>query len=358
MTWRLITALEQLHFPAELRVTMLFHILLAYSLFAIGLAAPFANYTRCENSYSASDIQAIEAQYIQDLQAAEAAGEIHRDDALAPTLTVPSLLCRTVKVVWHIIYESTTVQKGYMSDQTVRDSIKAMNTHFSGSGFKFVLDKITRTQNAEWFNKVDSRSSLQDDMKKKLHVGDATTLNVYTVNFPRPSALGYAYLPQYYAANPWNDGVVIKHSSVPGGAATNFNQGKTLTHEVGHWLGLLHVFNEQGQCVEQDMVSDTPVQSTETLGCPASKDSCPNLPGADSIHNFMDYSWDSCMTSFTPGQITRMKEQSDLYRRIPSRLCISIPTFTWLPPTFTVLPPVPTPDIPGGPIPGPDPAPF
>lgn len=99
MTWRLITALEQLHFPAELRVTMLFHILLAYSLFAIGLAAPFANYTRCENSYSASDIQAIEAQYIQDLQAAEAAGEIHRDDALAPTLTVPSLLCRTVKVV-------------------------------------------------------------------------------------------------------------------------------------------------------------------------------------------------------------------------------------------------------------------
>lgn len=57
------------------------------------------------------------------------------------------------------------------------------------------------------------------------------------------------------------------------------------------------------------MVDDTPPQSTMTRGCPAdnTKDSCPNLPGFDSIHDFMDYSSDPCLTEFTPGQGDRAR---------------------------------------------------
>ncbi|CCA72709.1 related to metalloprotease [Serendipita indica DSM 11827] len=303
---------------------MLFEALIVYASLTMAFAAPFYNYTRCANHYNSTQLQAMEARYTQDLSAAEASGSFQR---LAPPSTASArsslgaIRCRTVHVVWHIIYESETVEGGYMSDKAVQDSIDALNEHYGETDFWFVLDRTTRTKNKTWFNKVNVRSPLQDDMKKQLHVGDARTLNVYTVNFPTAGFLGYAPYPQFYAQAPWDDGVVIKHSSVPGGAAVSFNQGKTLTHEVGHWLGLLHVFNEDGKCVDWDFVSDTPVQSTWTEGCPTSKDSCDGLPGEDSIHNFMDYSTDACLTEFTPGQIARMYTQSNLYRKFSWELC-------------------------------------
>ncbi|KAE8227995.1 hypothetical protein CF326_g7091, partial [Tilletia indica] len=84
--------------------------------------------------------------------------------------------------------------------------------------------------------------------------------------------------------------------------------------EVGHWLGLYHVF--QGGCSGSgDSVSDTPPQSTATSGCPSSQDSCSG-GGLDSIHNYMDYSNDSCMDQFTSGQNTRMQSLTQSYRGI------------------------------------------
>ncbi|CCA72711.1 related to metalloprotease [Serendipita indica DSM 11827] len=300
---------------------MLLQAFIVCASLALAFAAPFHNYTRCANQYNSTQLQALEAQYTQDLAAAEASGSLQRITTPSTLSGGSSLVCRPIQVAWHIIYESETVQGGYMSDKAVQDSIDALNGHYRGTEFRFLLDRTTRTKNKTWFNDVDGDSPLQDDMKKQLHVGDARTLNVYTVNFPTAKSLGYAPYPQFYAQAPWNDGVVIKHSSVPGGAAVGFNQGKTLTHEVGHWLGLLHVFNEDGKCVDWDFVSDTPVQSTWTEGCPTSKDSCDGLPGEDSIHNFMDYSMDVCLTEFTPGQIARMHAQSDLYRKISRGFC-------------------------------------
>lgn len=86
--------------------------------------------------------------------------------------------------------------------------------------------------------------------------------------------------------------------------------GLTAVHEVGHWLGLFHVFQGGRACGSGpgDFVDDTPAQWNATSGCPRTRrpDSCPE-PGLDSIFNYMDYSYDECMEEFTPGQITRGK---------------------------------------------------
>ncbi|MGH3073219.1 MAG: M43 family zinc metalloprotease, partial [Gaiellaceae bacterium] len=82
--------------------------------------------------------------------------------------------------------------------------------------------------------------------------------------------------------------------------------GETATHEAGHWLNLAHTF--EGGCNHWgDHVDDTPPMLVPTSGCPAGKDTCPE-PGLDPIHNYMDYSFDSCYTEFTDGQAERMQD--------------------------------------------------
>jgi hypothetical protein len=134
-------------------------------------------------------------------------------------------------------------------------------------------------------------------------------LNIWSTN---TSYLGYATFPSWYAQDPELDGVVMQYGSMPGGSITNFNLGKTASHETGHWLGLYHTF--QGGCSStNDQVADTPAQRTSTEGCPEGKNTCP-AAGVDPIHNYMDYSYDSCYNQFTPGQTARMKSQWAAYR--------------------------------------------
>jgi len=150
-------------------------------------------------------------------------------------------------------------------------------------------------------------------MKAALYEGDATTLNVYTANIGG-GLLGWAYFPKgYNNGRDFIDGVVILDESMPGGVNPGdprkpwkYGEGDTLTHEVGHWLMLEHTF-AHGCGASGDYVTDTPKEAGPQFDCPVGADTC-RAPGLDPIRNFMDYTQDSCMNEFTPGQVERMND--------------------------------------------------
>ena len=221
----------------------------------------------------------------------------------------------TVEVYFHVVTDGAL---GNLTDKQIRDQITVLNKTFGGreggadSGFTFVLAGVTHTDNAKWFA---VKTGAEHDMKKTLKQGDDSDLNVYSTT--AAAYLGWAFYPSITDTNQsYLDGIVLDWETLPGVSeryAGRYDLGETLTHEAGHWLNLAHTFD--GGCKEPgDYVDDTPAMSVPTSGCPEGKDSCPDLPGFDPIHNYMDYSYDSCYTEFTPGQAQRMADAWLFYR--------------------------------------------
>ena len=104
------------------------------------------------------------------------------------------------------------------------------------------------------------------------------------------------------------EGVVVDYRYFGLGepALAPFDGGRTLTHEVGHWLGLKHLWGDQIDCDEDDGITDTPLQFDRYRSCP----SHPQLScgSQDMFMNFMDLTDDACMNIFTRGQKERMRE--------------------------------------------------
>jgi hypothetical protein len=216
----------------------------------------------------------------------------------------------TIPVYFHVINQGTGISNGDLTSTMVTDSMNVLNAAYAGTPFKFSLVETTRTTNSTWYNTCD-QSSTESAMKSALRRGTADDLNVYSCK-PGGGLLGWATFPSSYASQPKNDGVVILYSSVPGGTAAPYNEGDTLTHEVGHWLGLYHTF--QGGCARSgDYVSDTPSEQSAAYGCPAGRDTCRDT-GVDPIENFMDYTDDFCMDRFSAGQSARMDSFWTQYR--------------------------------------------
>lgn len=114
--------------------------------------------------------------------------------------------------------------------------------------------------------------------------------------------LGYAQFP----GGPANtDGIACdyRYFGTIGTATAPFDLGRTMTHEVGHYLNLRHIWGD-GNCNQDDFVADTPSSDAANYGCALGHVSCSSV---DMVQNYMDYSDDACMNLYTQGQKTRMQ---------------------------------------------------
>jgi hypothetical protein len=233
-----------------------------------------------------------------------------------------------IPVVVHIVYNSPDQN---ISDAQVLSQINVLNKDYSrqnadtnntpvvfrrvaaNCGFQFALARvdslgyatsgiIRRHTNIMAF-------SISDEIKFSNQGGDDgwdpnNYLNIWVGNLTG-GILGYSSLLGGAADR---DGVVVLYTAfgTQGTAKAPFNGGRTATHEIGHWLNLIHTWGDAA-CGD-DHVNDTPPQETADRGCPdGTTISCNNGPNGDMYMNFMDFTNDDCMNLFTQGQRDRMQ---------------------------------------------------
>ncbi len=233
-----------------------------------------------------------------------------------------------LQVVVHILLNDSGSQ-GDISDAMVQSQIDILNEDFralagtpgapgNDIAFQFALattdpsgnptNGITRSYNTNWFNDNGTYyNSLAWDPN--------SYINVYTNT--AGGYLGYVpWIPQQGSVGSNADRVVIHYQSFgrnsPGAP---YDQGRTLTHELGHYFGLLHTFDGgcgtvSGCYTTGDLICDTNREQTATFGC-SDGNTCSS---PDPIHNYMDYTDDTCMNNFTVEQNRRMRCSIENYR--------------------------------------------
>jgi hypothetical protein len=226
-----------------------------------------------------------------------------------------------IPVHFHVVTNSDG-SEGRLTPDDVRRQIEVLNAAFAGTApggagertpFRFrLVEPIEFIADDRLYNVAYSRSPTAEERELKSHNrGGKGELNFYTARLA-DNTLGWARWPWDFDEGV--DGVVVRFSTLPGGASAPYNEGDTGTHEVGHWLGLFHTF--QGGCSTlNDEVADTAAERSPAGGCPTGRDTCPNEMGTDPVENFMDYSDDFCMFKFTAGQSARMSDTFSRYRR-------------------------------------------
>lgn len=241
-----------------------------------------------------------------------------------------------IQVVVHIIRNAAATQ-GEISDQLVESQIQVLNEDFEAikgtngelghlANIRFELatedplgsqtNGITRDDDDQWFN--DNGAYYNSIAWDPTHY-----LNIYTMR-PQGSdgVLGYVpFLPQEGPAGTPIDRVVIHWLAFgsPGLGGPPYHLGRTVTHEVGHFLGIHHPFRNGCQtgtppgCYSSgDLLCDTPSQDAGSgSGSCMNGQSC----GSDNnIDNYMDYGDDICMQRFTVEQVRRMRCTLEGYR--------------------------------------------
>lgn len=236
----------------------------------------------------------------------------------------------SIPVVVHVLW-NTSAQN--ISDQMITSQIQVLtedyrkmygtngwNTHPSGSDVKVEFHLADRDPNGlphSGINRVyttyTSFNYINDNtyLKSLSYWPSDKYLNLWVCNLSN-GILGYAQFPGGPAAT---DGVVILYSAF--GLNSPFypyNIGRTTTHEVGHWLNLIHIWGDVSTCDGTDYCNDTPPCSgqyfSQVPSCPVpSQCGYPRM-----IENYMDYSDDGCMNLFTNDQTSRMRAAYTVYR--------------------------------------------
>jgi Pregnancy-associated plasma protein-A/Secretion system C-terminal sorting domain len=234
-----------------------------------------------------------------------------------------------IPVVIHLLYNNAAQN---ITDAQITSQIDALNKDFrmlnsdranipgpfkslaGDSRIQFCLAQVD--PNGKPANGIERKYTSKDffttdDGMKMILKGGAAAwdskhyLNIWVCNLSN-KCLGYATPPGAAADL---DGVVIAYDvfGTTGNLRAVFNKGRTATHEIGHWLGLLHTWGDD-HCGD-DHVDDTPTQESYNDGCQSfpKLSACSPDNNGDMFMNFMDFSDDACMNMFTKGQVKRMR---------------------------------------------------
>ncbi|MBA6156178.1 zinc metalloprotease [Tenacibaculum sp. S7007] len=215
-----------------------------------------------------------------------------------------------IPVYFHIVLPNANdVSSGQINSQmnVINSDFSNPNTNQLPSGATDFINDATDAEIsfslAGTFRYNDSRSSWGTNNAVKSAyppITPDTHLNIWVCEIGG-GILGYAQFP---GGNSSTDGVVLLTGTLPGGNASPYNAGRTLTHEIGHYLNLRHIWGD-GRCRQDDFVADTPASDGPNYGCPSYP--TVNCKSADMTMNYMDYVDDACMYMFTDGQRNRMR---------------------------------------------------
>jgi hypothetical protein len=232
--------------------------------------------------------------------------------AVKPVSLTPGSI--TINVYAHAINNgaATATRKQIVDQIAVLNEAYRGRTGGAATAFQFKLKSVQFPATTGWDN-LAYGSAAEVEMKSTLRVGGSADLNMYFTSLA-DNLLGWATFPAWYTAQAEMDGVVVHVESLPGRTdfAGYYDEGDTGTHEVGHWLGLFHTF-QNGCSSFGDYITDTPAERMPAFEC-VERDTCNGDPGLDPINNFMDYTPDACMDEFTGGQAQRAAEQWVAYR--------------------------------------------
>ena len=259
----------------------------------------------------------------------------------------------TIPVVVHIIYNGQAIGVApNITDAQIQSQITVLNQDFRrmsgtngfnsepvGADTEIQFELAKQDPNGNPTNGIDRVNLAQntwstteiDAIVKPKTIWDPTQyLNMWSVRFTEGNLLGYAQFPDAsgldglntVGGNANSDGVVATYDAFgssdyeidPFLLNPNYSLGRTMTHEVGHFLGLRHIWGDGNgdeyadtpvaDCEASDYCADTPQAGWEHYEC-GNFDTCPE-PGTDMEENYMDYTSDGCMNIFTIDQKARM----------------------------------------------------
>jgi len=230
---------------------------------------------------------------------------------------------KIIPIVVHIIHNGGSEN---ISEAQIQSQIDVLNEDFGklpgtngdGNGVdtrvRLCLAKISPEGNCtngivRIKTTLTNHQSYQRPLLKELSFWDNTRyLNIYVLKTINGGVLGYSSFP---GGPPDEDGVVVRHNVFGRTGTAAFSLGRTTTHELGHWFGLYHTFNNgcgTDTCSDGDYICDTPPVASPNYTC-ATVNSCSNdNPDVnDQIENYMDYTPDACKNIFTNGQKLRIQ---------------------------------------------------
>ncbi len=252
-----------------------------------------------------------------------------------PKLAQPSASSRdgsihTIPVVVHVIHSGAEVgEDTNIATSKILSQLEVMNEDYrrmnadvtntpnlfsdiaADSEIEFCLASVDPdgnptngiTRNLHVF--VPNINYIEQNIKQETYWDTERYLNIWTVNMPDQNIIGYSFLPIPSILGGHQDGIVVDYERF--GFINNNNRGRTLTHELGHYLGLQHVWGVTTglSCNTDDGIDDTPNSMQPYYGCPSlGVSSCGSN---DMFMNYMDYVDDSCMNLFTEGQKNVMR---------------------------------------------------